>query len=371
MSGLGYAFPYNTPGGGGTNPTSLFMPVNIGGTFQDSIFSQPSPAIVQATNGLKLNTGSDVYQFGGWNGNAWQLRAEADNFFTASRAGNMEGLLFVLGVGTRAYYAGDYEGASIGVSTKIDSQGFKTGTDLHTAGAKEAGLWVQPYNTAFASLGDFAFNYNGTSLTVNDHEQFILSGFKGKAGGLYMTNSGYTNPLVQLGDYFNNWNGPLFEVDADQKLIRTTYGGGVEYGLRVDFSNIMTLLGDDINNFSIDGILQQFSTTVAGNRYGLQIISGLTTIGDFDGISLGTKAEILDSNFRIVNQSQVNGLALDFGNQEYSLGELSTTYLKINGASQAFELSSNLLSGTAGGNSGQYLKVYIGGTEYKIQLLDT
>ena len=371
MSGLGYAFPYNTPGGGGTNPTSLFMPVNIGGTFQDSIFSQPSPAIVQATNGLKLNTGSDVYQFGGWNGNAWQLRAEADNFFTASRAGNMEGLLFVLGVGTRAYYAGDYEGASIGVSTKIDSQGFKTGTDLHTAGAKEAGLWVQPYNTAFASLGDFASNYNGTSLTVNDHDQSILSAFKNKLGGLYMTNSGYTNPLVQLGDYFNNWNGPLFEVDADQKLIRTTYGGGVEYGLRVDFSNIMTLLGDDINNFSIDGILQQFSTTVAGSRYGLQIISGQTIIGDYEAITTNTQILVYDQNIQLTSQGYPRGLLLDFTNQEYLMGDATKTFIKINDAAENLTLSDNLLSGTASGASGQHLKVYIGGTEYKIQLLDT
>ena len=46
------------------------------------------------------------------------------------------------------------------------------------------------------------------------------------------------------------------------------------------------------------------------------------------------------------------------------------TFLQIDDTNQKLSLSNNLKSATAGGSSGQHLKINIGGTDYKIALLN-
>ena len=66
------------------------------------------------------------------------------------------------------------------------------------------------------------------------------------------------------------------------------------------------------------------------------------------------------------NNTQI-GLSIDNTLNQYTLGS-TTEYLGIDTLNDTLIAGANLLSGTAGGASGQHLKININGTDYKIEL---
>lgn len=59
-------------GGANVNPRSLFMPINVGGTFVDSLIKQPSDGVITTVNGSDITTGvyldttNFISKFGDW-----------------------------------------------------------------------------------------------------------------------------------------------------------------------------------------------------------------------------------------------------------------------------------------------------------------
>lgn len=80
------------------------------------------------------------------------------------------------------------------------------------------------------------------------------------------------------------------------------------------------------------------------------------------------------TNIQTSNNVGIIGLNIDFANRVYSVGDYfaaaSSTFLGIDDLNQRLFCSLNLRSTTAGGVSGQHLKIRVGTTDYKIQLLN-
>lgn len=79
-----------------------------------------------------------------------------------------------------------------------------------------------------------------------------------------------------------------------------------------------------------------------------------------------------DSQIRSYIGGVFMGLALDFTNHSYSLGDFdsnyNSTYIEVNDALQRISVSNNLITTSAGSNVSQHLSIYVSGVHYKIQL---
>lgn len=69
------------------------------------------------------------------------------------------------------------------------------------------------------------------------------------------------------------------------------------------------------------------------------------------------------------------GLRLNFDTKEFALGDFNNinngTYLSIDETNQRFNFNGvGIISGSAGGNSGDHLEIFVNGTQYKINLLN-
>jgi hypothetical protein len=127
--------------------------------------------------------------------------------------------------------------------------------------------------------------------------------------------------------------------DTTASVLKTVYSGN-DIGLKLDFGNSQYFFGD-------------YTTNPTGNFL------------------------LVDMGGSIICSSSVfygsEGIVLDMANRIYLLGDpgnLNNTYLTIDDTNQRWEMSSNLSANTAGASSGQFLKVRIGGVDYKIALLN-
>lgn len=163
---------------------------------------------------------------------------------------------------------------------------------------------------------------------------------------------------------FNATNNTIKLDLQNDYIISTKYNpanaGEIEIGLKLDFLNDFYYLGNNSSGIFID------------------LDSQIYKFGDYDfGGANGTNILIDDAGSIIstrVAGSLEKGLYFDFINSLYKIGDfyatMNNTYLIINDANQKIELSNNLKSATAGGSAGQHLKINIGGTDYKIALLN-
>jgi len=373
MSGNGYDYPLGG-GGGGTNPTSTYLPVNNAGTFADSLLFQAAAGQLQAANGLRLDIPGLSFKFGGFAAGAWYIDAEADNLYSVNKAGNSEGLLFITGATNRAFYFGDYDGNTHGASVKFDNNGVNFGQSMHSGGALPGGLFLQTLE-ANAYLGDYTNRLNGTSWNVNDNSQSIYAGIAGLQDGFLLSNAGVTHPNLILGDVTNRYGGIALSIIGDDTSMFTGVVGGSVQGFSLNLTTAQYFFGDYNTNFLVDGPLIQAYTNINGARFGLLVATGISYLGDFDNISLGTFITVQDNRiFSTNNGGNVIGFDFDFSNQFYSIGDPNGvsggTYFAVDDLNKQLAASANVLAGTAGLPAGQYIKITIGGTQYKIALLN-
>jgi hypothetical protein len=163
------------------------------------------------------------------------------------------------------------------------------------------------------------------------------------------------NRIVLLG---STNNGIYFSINDFNSIITTQYGGN-DIGLKLDFANDVYTFGTQTSQLYIENgnglvdINSQYNINFnlfpsPGNNVSLKL----------DGIN-----NIIYSNY----QGNDIGLKLDFQNDKYTLGS-TTEYIGIDPTNNTLIAGANLLSGSAGGASGQHLKININGTNYKIEL---
>ena len=177
----------------------------------------------------------------------------------------------------------------------------------------------QGFKFDFVNLGfSFGINYGADgSLTIdaNNQESYLY------------------NRLLLLG---SPNNGTFLEIDDFNSLIKTSYGGN-NIGLKLDFALSKFYLGD------FQGLLGEcYFLADNDNAFALIISNGYT---NFQG----------DGPFTQIGDCAATQNSTTFG---------------VNDSNQTLSGSGNLRSATAGGNSGQHLKIRLGGTDYKIQLLN-
>jgi len=193
---------------------------------------------------------------------------------------------------------------------------------------------------------------------------------------------------VSVGDVANGGSGTNINVLPSTSIIKTQYGGN-DIGLKLDFANRNFYFGndwqEDTNEFGWFGM-----TPYEGSqKWNIKIKDTVNFNANFtqsynseeafnQSVSNGTDNSLFSQNsallyntissttytsyVQLVNES----FYVAINNNSTSV----TTSLVLDGANQRLEVSDNLKSATASGNSGQHLKIRVGGTDYKIQLLN-
>jgi hypothetical protein len=197
---------------------------------------------------------------------------------------------------------------------------------------------------------------NQTNFVISDPNSIIRSVYQGNDIGLKLdflatnyffgdfnaTNNGAylliqdTARSIEL-NASNNFNNTTILIDDFNQLIKTQYQFN-DIGLKIDFANT----------------LYEFGQLTGGNETRIEIFdaTGLINVkksGGVDGLQLSLNSSI----YKFGNLTGTN-------NTYIQIEDLATYPLQINGT--------NISSGSAGGSSGQHLKVKINGVDYKIKL---
>ena len=195
------------------------------------------------------------------------------------------------------------------------------------------------------------------------------------------TNSG--EKLVVNGNATLGGSNAKLLVNNTNAIIETQIGG-VVYGLSINGNQGITKICDPdfVGNFNGVGLVLDdnsghITTKGNGQNFGLDvnINSKECVLGDIDFSNNGTKLFMNDDNQIIKTTKQGNdaGLKLDFANNQYKLGSgfgAGDEYFGIDTSANTLIGGANLTSGTAGGSSGQHLKIKLNGVDYKIALLN-
>jgi hypothetical protein len=115
--------------------------------------------------------------------------------------------------------------------------------------AKLYGIWADLSANSHLAIGDYAGQYNGTQLYVNDSARLIQT--YGGAGKGFKLN--FTNNLYDFGDYDNAVNGAYLRVDTANQTILTK-NGPYDKGLKIDFLTDFYYFGD-YNNVNFNSAL--------------------------------------------------------------------------------------------------------------------
>jgi hypothetical protein len=231
------------------------------------------------------------------------------------------------------------------------------------------------------------------------------------------------NGIIKIGDPLGNFGGyNNLNIDYLNSLIYTQAGGN-DIGLKLDFANsiyeIGQLTGGNAVKITFDDTNDRIYTTGISNQvsgldiypnlqqfyFGVNSTNNLTHLfindvaevayfanaGFVQGLNLDfanttykfgqinggneTRLEIFDPTGVIETRKPggVDGLQLNLVNSIYKFGNLTgtnNTYFQIDDLA-AFPVQlngTNLISNTAGGNSGLHLKIKVNGVDYKLRL---
>ena len=347
----------NTGVAAGTNPTSLFIPYNNGGIFGDSYLVNDTTASVLKTVysasevGLKLDFANSVFKLGN---PVLPTGIIVDETANTVKIGDVDdndtdgtGLIVDW---NNALINSTYQGSDIGLKLDFANNVYSLG-DLQNWYIINGGGWGE-----LSLFNDIIGDTNGINIQQTN-----------------------TAPQVFLGDFYGINNGTSLKIEDNPQLIRTYYGGN-EIGLKLDFAN---------NSYVLGGINDGYNVRVTGFDP-----NGGVDIGDYNLYASGTQINLRQELIKTQFNGNDIGLKLDFASNQYSLGDLNANYnfvvdgpngrcvmgdfngnvngtqLEIDDANQVFSLSGNLSTNTAGASSGQFLKIRIGGIDYKIALLN-
>ncbi len=214
-------------------------------------------------------------------------------------------------------------------------------------------------------LGDWTNLINGTSVVVNDATQTIYTLNNGVNNGLIFD---FNLALYRFGDIGVGNN---IAIDGNNQYIQFALIGNqfgiidalnsfIEFGnssslLKLDWANRKSVLGD--YNGSLNSIYLQIdhNNDILGTYFG----------GGVNGLYLDFQAKVYKFG-DIINANNKSRIIIDDSNNEIDL--------LTNGGTLVFESSvlqfdgSALQSNTSSGNSGEHLVIILNGNQYKIKL---
>jgi hypothetical protein len=237
---------------------------------------------------------------------------------------------------------------------------------VYEIGVNNFGVTVD-YNSGISYVGDYLGLWlNGTTISI-DANNNIIKTFN-VAGDIGL-NLDLANGEYELGDFNNIYNGTTLLIDDNNSTIKSSYGGG-DIGLKLDFANDQMYI--TTSNSQIDLISSQFRVAIGGVDNCIQGGSSSNfdvLLGDITGAVNNTVffVDVFSSTIKTQYSGNDIGLYLDFANDKYTLGS-TTEYIGIDPTNNTLIAGANLLSGSAGGSSGQHLKINVNGTNYKIKL---
>jgi hypothetical protein len=239
-------------------------------------------------------------------------------------------------------------------------------------------------NDTTASVLKTVYSASDVGLKLDfANNQFELG--KTNTGGVAVgLNASNNTDYVDIGDYNNTNNGVGLLVDSTNSLIKTYNSGITDIGLKLDFANNEYTFGYDNGGsypsnyfYTTDGYSEISLGSGSGIRFEDNATVRETVLGDPGGNYNSTTLFVDDFNQTIYTKNNDNtlGLQLDFSNNLYILGDYaaysSDSYLMVDAGTTVIELGTDLsTTSAAGSNSGNYLKVRIGGVNYKIALLN-
>jgi hypothetical protein len=345
MSDIIYTPPVSS--GGGVNPTSTYMPVNIGGTFVDSICQSVPNTFWQTING--------GIGFG-----------------------------FSTSLGTGENYIGDF-------NNLIDGKFLKVQNDTITSRifTSNSGFYLD-FNVRQYRFGDYNNAYNGTNLFIDDITELIFTKNNNISTGL---SCDFNIRQFLFGSY-GSGSLTYLSIEDTQQRIYTNYNGSIR-GFFLDFFNNEYFYGDYANatyfKFSANNVLQTFFATTPN---GLELLNNqfIYTLGDYSGLANAISLQIDSQNpkvstffFGSENLFKVEGsptklaaLLGDYNNvvngthlkitDNVKLIQLLTNTGTIEFNSDLLDFNGNILTGSSSGFSGDHLQVTINGTQYVIRL---
>lgn len=323
-----------------------------------------------------------------------------------------------------------YGANDVGLKLDFANQYYKLGTGDISSGffaIDQVNLQI----TSGGNIGEelFLIDYGNSTVKIGDYtntnlepyitfDQNITTTYQGNDIGLKLdfanqsykfgsTNNDYglivdaLNGTIQLGDIAGWYGGGIyFNIDNLNNFL-SVQTGGVDVGLKLDFANLEYYLGgvtDQYNvkvsqgtgvdigdifgaangnqiNLTNDIIKTQYSSNDIGLK--LDFLNNLYIFGDDSSVASGafSYAEADSANFTFKIKTGAPAVTNIYANNDITkMGDVDVaangTTFGVDDTAEKLTASANLLSNTAGGTSGQHIKINIGGTDYKIALLN-
>lgn len=208
---------------------------------------------------------------------------------------------------------------------------------------------INQINADSSTLQDITGQY-ATSIFQNRF-QFLENS---NIAGISLQNTG-TSTLFTYSDDQTTPNGLQFQLWNFNYLIGN-FGNG-------DFIQLNTNSGVKTFNTNWNNYDNGFS--VCGDPNNI-----LIKLGDYAGLNNVNQFIIDDLNSEIYTKIGGGNIGLKCDGNTYTLGLYDGTgsYLKIDAGNNRLEINDNMTTTSAGSNSTKHIKVYIAGTEYRIQL---
>lgn len=283
------------PGGGGTNPTSTYIPYNNAGTFADSFLVNDTDLLktIYGGNdvGLKLDfVNGDVYlgdPFGVISSNSTSVYM----YITPGSEG------ITLNVGGKTYFSAE-------APTDFCYVGVDTSKLVFTNGSS-------------VRLNDGSSTYNGFEIIYNASLSDITD--------------------VKIGDYTNITTGTSIITDVANSIIKTQ-DGGIDQGLALNFASNTYEFGY-LNGGSNESKIAVFDGEILTKWHGLfrgfdMVLTDQTYYIGSMGPSPNFYIELSNEqtnpfqHLKLIRNNQADGLNIDFVNNVYQFGNL---YTAING----------------------------------------
>jgi hypothetical protein len=216
---------------------------------------------------------------------------------------------------------------------------------------------------------------NTTELNITD--DIIKGNFGGiQFGFLCSTFGTYLFGAIDLGFRTN-----LF-VDDNLQVIKTNFNSQ-DYGFYVDFQLQSVRIGDTSNVFNtlnlyIDNSNGQIFSEILGNPNGIKLdfTNNNYSFGDFGVSGYGLVVDVVNNSaitfapFVGILTGNGSGFSATVSNTFIGDvdGNVNNTVFGVEDNTQTLLASANLLTPNTSGQSGQYLKINVGGNDYVIDL---
>jgi hypothetical protein len=257
---------------------------------------------------------------------------------------------------------------------------------IFTPPASSGGTTINPTND-FIPVRSNATTFIDSNI-VNVVDTLLYSQFTN--GLLFGINLDFVNKFTYLGDFDFNWNGTSIQIDDNNQFIKTLNQGN-QIGLKLDFANNYYQLGDygltanytyllidDLNksvflgNSSIDSSGFYYQYTGSGdNNCTISIGVPADSVGF---LFLDDKGNPPNSYLYLKSRYQIQLVSNNNGNIILDANSINSIILDPNSDKQTFTtndlnfIGAGLQSNTAGGNSGEHLIITLNGSQYKIKL---